>query len=255
MARDFNGNFGDKVVVAEYAAIDDLTTLTLSMWMFRVASPKGFKILDMDSEYEFGIDGVGSLDFGAQRWDMTVGDWVTAAGVIPLNVWKHVLLTYDYSSTANNPALFINGVSTAIPVSTTPVGMTAATGVTSLFIGNDSGLFTPFPGRLAEFAMYNIVLGANDITALGNGAPVPRVRPDALVAYLPLVGGSPEANYAPVAGANNGVVTTTTVVDGPPITPVWGYDVSPTDIGAVVAVVGGGGMNAVDVVDAIDVID
>ena len=67
------------------------------------------------------------------------------------------------------------------------------------FIGdfaNSTGAFI-FPGHIAEAAIWNVALNAADVAALAKGVVPPMIRPDALVAYWPLVGrDNPEPDFA-----------------------------------------------------------
>ena len=57
-----------------------------------------------------------------------------------------------------------------------------------------AGLF--WPGRIAEFAVWNVTLGDDEIASLAAGAKPIRVRPGSLQVYVPLPGeASPEVNF------------------------------------------------------------
>src|SRR4051812_27112211 len=51
----------------------------------------------------------------------------TTSGVFTFTIgsagaWQHVLMTYDASSTANKPTVYVNGVAVSVTVGTAPVG-------------------------------------------------------------------------------------------------------------------------------------
>jgi hypothetical protein len=55
----------------------------------------------------------------------TDGEWKTASGALPSeDVWYHVLLTYDNTSAAADPVIYVDGVSKALTETVTPSGTT-----------------------------------------------------------------------------------------------------------------------------------
>jgi hypothetical protein len=58
---------------------------------------------------------------------------------------------------------------------------------TSILIGRRSGGGNSFTGQLAEFAIWNATLTADEINSLAQGFKPPRIRPQSLLYYVPLV--------------------------------------------------------------------
>ncbi|MBU0544601.1 MAG: LamG domain-containing protein, partial [Proteobacteria bacterium] len=48
--------------------------------------------------------------------------WNTSSAIVPINKWTHLAITYDDSSTANDPIIYVNGSSIALTESTAPSG-------------------------------------------------------------------------------------------------------------------------------------
>jgi hypothetical protein len=137
----------------------------------------------------------------ASPWT-TEGQWTIAAP--SSSAWHHALITYDGSSTANNPIIYIDGSSVTVTRLTAPVG-SLVTNSDGFILGNRSDQIRNFNGRLAEFAFWNgSILTAGNATSLAAGA-----RADSIgspVAYLKLCGStSPEPNE--ISGGATGTVT------------------------------------------------
>lgn len=95
----------------------------------------------------------------------TSGDaiWVTDSSdfnIGDVNTWS---VTYDSSSTSNDPTIVINGVTQTVTETVAPVG-TAVNGVGDLIIGNTSQIFgLPFQGTT-----YDLTVGTSEY--IGDGA-------------------------------------------------------------------------------------
>lgn len=125
----------------------------------------------------------------------TIGDWSIATP--STGAWHHLGLTYNGSSTVNNPIMYLDGSSVTVTRLVAPVGTIGAS-TQPYIIGNRADGLRHWNGRLAEFAVWpGTILSAGDMTALynsGNGA-----RADSLAtqptAYWKLCGtASPEPN-------------------------------------------------------------
>ncbi|MEP6637265.1 MAG: LamG domain-containing protein, partial [Acidobacteriota bacterium] len=92
--------------------------------------------------------------------------WRAPAAAITLNQWQHVCVTYDDSSTSNNPSLYVNGVSQTVSIVGPPSGSVFSDSAANLFIGNFSDLTAPFDGPIDEVRIYNRILSATEIRNL-----------------------------------------------------------------------------------------
>lgn len=151
--------------------------------------------------------------FLAVGWDTTDGQWDIS--VLTFDVWAHVAVTYDASSTANIPVMYYNGVSQAIsPTSDiTPVG-TFTMGTGALTIGNIPAATRTWDGQLAECFYYDRILSAAEINQIAFRGPASR---GVAIGYWPL-GVFGARNYTRTAGLT-GTPTAITVstVAGPPL--------------------------------------
>lgn len=133
---------------------------------------------------------------------------ITAVGY-SVNTWHHALGVFAAS---NSRSTYLDGGNKATDTnSVTPTATRTSIGR----LGRSTpGLY--MSGRIAEAAIWNVALSDDDALALAAGFCPLMVRPDALVAYWPLIGvNSPETDE--VAPANNLTLSGTAQADHPPI--------------------------------------
>lgn len=114
---------------------------------------------------------------------------------VKTGVWQHIGFTINLSSTANVPAMYLNGIPQTVTVGTVPT-LTFNSIAGNLTVGNANGTALQFDGMLAHAAWWdNVILPAAQMLTLGTGGNPILIRPDSLVAYLPLYGiNSPESD-------------------------------------------------------------
>jgi hypothetical protein len=107
------------------------------------------------------------IDFSVDR-ATAAGLWeADSGGEITLNQWQHVAVTYDGSSTANNPAMYVDATSLAITETQAPVGTLADDSGENLMVGQHSAAPTRgFDGRIADFRLYDRMLAIAEIQAI-----------------------------------------------------------------------------------------
>ena len=221
MARGLGTTLGvgtnDVISVANYTAINDLTTFTFAIWFNRRATGNAFpRIINKTTGLGNGLgvifaytDG-SSIEFDADRWATAQGRWTIDHPSV--GDWHQLTLTYDYGSTSNDPVFYIDGSSVTITAELgTPSGSLNSETQTCL-LGNRADGTRGWDGMLAEAALWNVVLTASQAAAIGKGVS-PLAYPTGLVGYWPLMGRySPEINL--VAG-NTGSLTGTAVQPHP----------------------------------------
>lgn len=102
----------------------------------------------------------------AVAWVTVEGDWDTP--VFAANNWYHVVITYSYSSTTNNPSMYVNGVLQTATRISTPSG-SAPTDSTSLIIGNRTsaeGATKGFVGNISYVRYWNRLLNDQEVRQL-----------------------------------------------------------------------------------------
>ncbi len=154
---------------------------SISVWI-NATNPGSGRIFDKSNSDAFtegfaffpstSTSGVYGLNFG-KGFSGTRGVWSSTTKNINDDTWTHVVLTYDASSTTNDPILYVNGSSVAITESSTPVGTTASDAGFNLLMGRLSTAATDFfPGRIDEVGIWNRTLNASEVLNLfnnGNG--------------------------------------------------------------------------------------
>lgn len=112
----------------------------------------------------------------------SVGNATTTASAT-LNAWNHAAGVF--TGIASRDSYLNGGNKGSNTTSLTPSGIDR----TSIGIGDGSTASTPFhnTGMLAELGWWNVALDAAEIAALAAGVPPPLVRPQSLMAYVPIV--------------------------------------------------------------------
>lgn len=134
-----------------------------------------------------------TLRFRAVTSDaITANTWTT-------NAWNHFCGTHASSNTSR--WVYLNN-GTGVQNTTSRAPTVNRTGIGAL-VSSTRSLF--FEGRIAEVGVWNVILTAEERTALSQGISPLLIRPESLVAYWPTVGrASPEID---LVGAYNMTVT------------------------------------------------
>lgn len=185
---------------------------SVSFWWYPT-----FTIADGATHFAFSVRNAGSSNY----WDFaknTANNLVFVVGgeatfsVSPTgftqNQWNHCLVTWDDS--ANTREIFVGGTSLGSSALAFSIGALAET----LHIGNLRSDVASLDarGRLAEFAIWGVVLNKDEINSLSRGSSPTLIRPSSLVRHFPLINNFIDLKTdTPVA--NSGV----TVSDHPPI--------------------------------------
>ncbi len=189
-ARGFGSGEGsgttDRIAYANYAAINDLNTLTYALWTYRTGNGGGNngRIVDKRNANASGgaflYTTATNYAFEQHRWSGGKGAWheTRPAG----NVWVHVAITYDAGSTANDPTFYFDGVSQGAPVEDVTPSGTLAAETEILHVGNSGATTRVWDGRLCEVAIWNRVLSPSEVASLGDGFS-PLFFPRGLVLY------------------------------------------------------------------------
>jgi len=132
-------------------------------------------------------DTVESMQFGHGFSGVAAGRWTTPANSISLNTWHHVAISYDNSDIANDPIIYIDGISQTLAEAATPSGTADDDSAENLAIGNLSATVTDraFDGAIADARIYDRILDATEIEIIANGHGVDGII-TGMVARLPL---------------------------------------------------------------------
>ena len=182
----------DRVTITPAASIDNMSAITLSVWINsdvsgaqrRIVSKSGadttgwrLRILANDT-LGFVCDYTPTSDMGS-----------ISTTTITEGSWQHILVTWDGSATATNVHIYINGTEVTYTTQTNGDNTRANDSTAGLFVGMRSDGAQPFGGEITEVAIWNVVLTAPQIALLANsrikGIPL-QIQPSALKVYLPM---------------------------------------------------------------------
>lgn len=111
----------------------------------------------------------------------TAGQWTIAQPAAAQ--WHHVVITYDGGAASNTPSMYLDGVSQSVtPI--VPTG-TRSANTNPYLIGNRAGSDRVWDGLLADFAVWDRLLTADEITALAAGLRAGGF-PTGLVEWIPM---------------------------------------------------------------------
>lgn len=100
------------------------------------------------------------------------GDWETGANTVPMNTWSHIMITYNSSSDAYTPIIYINGVNTPVSTINSPTGTAVSDASQPITLGARQGGGNSYTGYIDDVRMYTRTLSSTDATALYNtGTP------------------------------------------------------------------------------------
>ncbi len=98
----------------------------------------------------------------SQTFSTTSGAWRTNSAP-PIGSYEQVVITYDATSTGNDPVIYINGAAVATTEIQTPSG-SADTSLSGITIGSDGT--KSFDGVLLDVRVYNRILSAQEVSEL-----------------------------------------------------------------------------------------
>ena len=162
----------DFIAVPASGSISDLTTFTYSAWVYLNSLPtvNNGRIVSVGNTSAFTIFYVGTgggMTFEAGRWT-TDGRWIlTDTSDFTVSNWVHVVVTYDYSSVANEAVLYTNGKSRAVTNTIEPVGSLSSE-TSGPVIGNNLPGLRPWNGLIDDVRIYNRALTGEEIKRLYN---------------------------------------------------------------------------------------
>lgn len=163
-----NGNFAT-------APLGMPQPMTASLWMLADASPSQgngtlFSFIDGNGNLRghFRMESGDTRLFFYSNHVSSPGRWVFEKD-IPSGEWMHVVLTYDNSSTANEPAVWINGELVETTLLTAPGSFRSTS---TMRIGSGTSSNTSWRGRIDELRLYDRIVPAEDVPLLGYPGPV-----------------------------------------------------------------------------------
>lgn len=176
-ALDIDGA-DDFVNIGSPAVLDDIATLSVCAWI----NPRTAGEIFSGSDRWGGIASKGypgwfymtTNVFGSVRpylyrhFSGNGGSWYPTSDTIPLNEWTHVCVTYDDTSTSNDPVFYLNGSSVTVTEENAPTGTADSEASSDLHIGTNDVTDQVFDGKIDEVRVYNRILSTGEVSALYN---------------------------------------------------------------------------------------
>lgn len=147
------------------------------------------------------------------RFNVSTGVWVSTNS-ISFDTWTYYTVTYDNSSTTNDPSMYLNGVSETVIESIAPGNTPTSDAGVNLFIGNDSSGARTFDGMLAYLQMFDRVLTVPEIQETMRK---PGSIRNGLVGFWPLTDSGTTMRNLNNVGGTGAVTGAAEVSIGPPI--------------------------------------
>lgn len=136
-----------------------------------------FENVTADSTYVFN-----------RAFSTATGQWKWSAPTD--NAWHTIGVTYNDSSNSNDPTVFMDGtkltVGSGLTESVTPTGTATSPSGSAVHFGNRSDDLRNWNGRLAECAIWDVILTDGEFAALARGVCPLMIRPASLVEYIPM---------------------------------------------------------------------
>jgi hypothetical protein len=173
------------------------TGMTVAAWIKPSGSGGGGvgRIVDKDDNQQgwfFAMNGTTTVKFTSDQFAGAGALTRTSNATIALNVWQHVVATWDGSQSGGNIHVYINGVA-ADAASSNGSGSTNSDSTVPITIGNreiDSA--RGFSGSIDDVRVYNRVLSATEIQNLAVSTPnvdITSVSSGTLSTFAPAVAG------------------------------------------------------------------
>jgi len=144
-ADDFDGT-DDYVNVGSGSSLDNIEVKTVSAWIELADNDDANAIVVKGSEPAqtgwflfYDSDPTRRRLSFIQGWSGTMGEWHTANGTIDVDTMYHIAVTYNRSSTSNDPVLYIDGASMAVTERDSPSGTLGDDGALDCYIAKYEG--------------------------------------------------------------------------------------------------------------------
>jgi hypothetical protein len=135
---------------------------TFEMWATFASAGEGSTSRLVIKGWAVQFDGDNNIKLGVPH-SGTGGSWAMTGGELTYGVLHHIVLTYDNSSVANNPAIYIDGVAVTVNEAATPVGTPTTDVGTIMYLGNISADSKTIDGSITEVALYDRILTAAEV--------------------------------------------------------------------------------------------
>ena len=171
---NFDGS-NDYVNIGTPASLTNIAVKTISAWIYptNLSGTGSRRVVDKEDGGEgwfFGVQSTNDSVMYLQHFSGagSIPNWTSPASSIIANQWQHIAITYDRTSTTNDPVMYINGVSQSLSESAAPVGTADSDAPLRMGLGGGASASSMFPGIIDDVRIYNRALSAGEIKMLYN---------------------------------------------------------------------------------------
>lgn len=185
MAIDFDGSAS---YVENTTAVATAVPITFAAWFYPDVNNVNQTVVGItasgatNARFTIQVQNTGVLRAGCQAGSSTTGADSTVS--VSAGAWQHGCAVFTGNS---NRTVYLDGGNNATDTTTmTP----SSAALNRTIIGaqwRNQARENFFNGRVAEVGIWNVALGAADITALAKGVRPSLVRPQSLIFYAPLI--------------------------------------------------------------------
>lgn len=161
------GASDDEINCGSDSTIDNLFAGggTFACWLLSSGRGEnnGGSVVDKMGWQLFSVVDTTTLEFD-QVFTGDNGEWQFS---ITAGVWQHIVIVYDNDLGANNPTVYVNGVSVNVTEIQAPGSDTATSdAASSLIIGDAANSLLSWDGRIGETLLFDRELSAADIKSI-----------------------------------------------------------------------------------------
>ena len=168
---EFTNTLDQGVSFGTLAAVQNLNTMSITYWIYQDTRVSNAVVMYLDNATASDENWIVWLNTGAAGqvefqalWSGSNGIWRTG-DVLTAAQWDHVVITYDNSSTANVPVIYVNGSSVAVATIASPSGTYVSGTSNTFYVGaSNTGVYSPIDGKEASVAIYDRILSASEVS-------------------------------------------------------------------------------------------
>lgn len=165
----FTGSDADKIEYITQSRVNDIHKVTVETMAIMDASPgNGIRIMHKGGtsrRYFQNLEHDNGNMYCAADWSGSQGAWSFSAALITTGLPFHHIVTYDDSSTTNDPVVYLNGKTIALTEVVTPAGA-RNTDAATLNIGNSFGTTHSWKGTIFYVRMWDRCITATEARSL-----------------------------------------------------------------------------------------
>ena len=221
MARNFAT--ADFLSFGDITILDDLAALSTTFWVKLDTTTADARFVGKGGNSDTTQSLICTVDGTTNQLRIIISQglnkrWVadTPTDTLSTGVWTHVAMVW---SGGNSGAIYKDAVSQTLSniLAETPLSINNTARLFRIGADEDTA---GVDGDMAEVGIWNRALTVGEVTSIMRAGPMRHAS--GLIFYVPILGASPEPDYG--GSVLSGTVTGTTIVDHPPVAPMFGVD-------------------------------